>query len=407
MIGDRTILAALRIPQKVSDLPNDVPYMPAADMPDDPQVVQGPAGKSALDLYREQTGNPNATLTEFMAYLEGPAGQSARFVSAQVQRLAPTENPMVLMEGPQDALRLTFSIPDGQPGKDAPPLSLSVRTLDPGSPATVEQQGSQVTLGIPAGRDGKNAPTYQAQAQPLAAGQAPTVTLSGDMLTFGIPAGRDGRDAIQYRFQAQTLAPGSQASATLTDDLVTIGVPAGQDGKNGTSPQLPTLTARANTLAAGQPATATWNGNELTLGIPQGQAAVFPTLTAKATQLAAGQAPTASFNGNQLDLGLPAPASGPAMYAKVHTTNATGALSVTWPTGRFGAKPVVTADVISSDSTYSYKVNVLTVTATGATFQVTRSPMQALSLLGLSAIQINQNVTTAQEVHVRASAATD
>ena len=79
-------------------------------------------------------------------------------------------------------------------------------------------------------------------------------------------------------------------------------------------------------------------------------------------------------------------AQGPAgnswpRYARNHTTDAAGNLAVTWPAGRFSAAPVVTAD-----AGFTYKANVLAFSATGATIQVTRSPRNSFSLLGLTAV---------------------
>lgn len=97
----------------------------------------------------------------------------------------------------------------------------------------------------------------------------------------------------------------------------------------------------------------------------------------------------------------------PARYAKRHTTDATGLVTITFPTGRFTVAPEVSAQVVNSDTAYVYVADVISVSATTLVVQVYRITMATFTLLGLTAITVASKPTTVQSVSITAQVATD
>lgn len=95
-------------------------------------------------------------------------------------------------------------------------------------------------------------------------------------------------------------------------------------------------------------------------------------------------------------------------YAKNHTTDAAGNLTVTFPSGRFNAVPCMPdPTVVINDATYVYKAQVTSKTATGCTIKVTRQNVTIQNLLGLAALNLNAPITAPVSVDVFAIQQTD
>ena len=95
-------------------------------------------------------------------------------------------------------------------------------------------------------------------------------------------------------------------------------------------------------------------------------------------------------------------------YAKTHTTDNSGNLTVLWPANRFSDVPIMPdPTIVVSDSTYVYKATVTECTLTGCKIKVTRQTNTIASLLGLTALNLNVPITTPMKVNVFAIQQTD
>lgn len=95
-------------------------------------------------------------------------------------------------------------------------------------------------------------------------------------------------------------------------------------------------------------------------------------------------------------------------YAKNHSTDAAGNLTITFPVGRFSAVPCMPdPTVVINDTTYVYKAQVTAKSATSCTIKVTRQNVTVQSLLGLTALNLNIPITAPVSVDVFAIQQTD
>lgn len=237
--------------------------------------------------------------------------------------------------------------------------------------SAIEQQiqAIQLTPG-PAGKDGKDG--------------ADGESIKGDQGEKGLD-GKDGRDGLSPTISMGSVSVDAVPSATLVDGKLNLVLAKAKDGEKGAdggrgptgvSPVLSIGSVSTGPAAANL--TGTPENPVLNLSLPSGPA---------------------GKDGSNAAL--------PARYAKLHTTTADGTLTINFPAGRFTSAPVPTAAAIVNDPGYVYRAQILTCSATQLTLRITRSQIANVNIVLGGLVKLNESLTSAVQVSVKAEVSSD